>query len=91
MASQYSLSPTLTDVQSITPTLTDASSINAIPRPRIVHTPGQLALLPRALEIQDLVVLSLLFLEKQRRLQNGGTNDNSMVGVRTGATLAVAC
>lgn len=59
MASQYSLSPTLTDAQSIAPTLTDAQSITptltdahsmaSTVRPRVVYTPGELALLPRAL------------------------------------------
>lgn len=75
MASQYSLSHTLTDAESIAPTLTDAQSITSTlidgrsvtstTRPRVVDTSGELALLPHALEIRDLVVVSLLFLEKQ--------------------------
>ncbi|GJE94564.1 hypothetical protein PsYK624_107340 [Phanerochaete sordida] len=91
MASQYSLTPTLTDAQSITPTLTDARSVASVARPRVVHTPGQLALLPRALEIRDLVVLSLLFIEKQQRTQGGGASDNAMVGMNSAVRFAVAC
>lgn len=34
-------------------------------RPDVAHTPGELDMLPRALEEQDLVVLTLLFQEKQ--------------------------
>ena len=41
-------------------------------RPGFIRTPGELALLPRALEIQDLVVVSLLFEEKQYRDKYGG-------------------
>ena len=49
------------------------------------------ALLPRALEIRDLVVLSLLFIEKQQRTQGGGANDNAMVGMNSAVRFAVAC
>lgn len=41
-------------------------------RPGYMHTPGELALLPRAVEIQELVVLTHLFQEKQYRLKYGG-------------------
>lgn len=47
--------------------------------------PGELALLTRALEIQDLVVLTLLFQEKQFRVKyGGGMGDGAMLGVMMG-------
>jgi hypothetical protein len=50
----------------------DPKSEAAPGRPGFIHTPGELALLPRALEIQELVVLTHLFQEKQYRLKYGG-------------------
>jgi hypothetical protein len=91
MESTYSLTPTLTDTQSISPTLTDVSVPTVSDSRRsVVHTPGQLALLPRAVEIQDLVVLSLLFLGKQHRLNRGGLNDAAHRGLMVGG-LGGAC
>ena len=42
-----------------------------------IHTPGTLVLTPRAKEIQDLVVLSMLFIEKQSRERGGGVRDSN--------------
>ena len=59
--------------------------------PGFIRTPGELALLPRALEIQDLVVVTLLFEEKQYRDKyGGGMGDAAMRGMMTGMGLGVA-
>lgn len=75
-ASVLSLSPTLTDTASISPTLTDGAS-QASPQRRF--TPATLEMLPRAIEIQDLVVMSFLFLEKNRRTRDQGGLSNERV------------
>lgn len=57
-------------------------------QPGFIRTPGELALLPRALEIRDLVVSSLLFQEKQfRDKYGGGMGDGAMLGVMVGQIL----
>ncbi|EKM58086.1 uncharacterized protein PHACADRAFT_252089 [Phanerochaete carnosa HHB-10118-sp] len=50
----------------------------------VIRTPGELRLIPRAKEVQDLVVETLLFQEKQRRLQQGGLGEGAMVGLMVG-------
>ena len=60
-------------------------------RPGFVRTPGELALLPRALEILDLVVVSLLFEEKQYRDKyGGGMGDAAMMGMMGGMGFGAA-
>lgn len=60
-------------------------------RPSFIRTPGELALLPRALEIRDLVVVSLLFEEKQYRDKySGGMGDGAIVGIMTSVGLGTA-
>ena len=78
-ASLLLLSPTLADTQSVSPTLIGTSGhtssegryANAELSSGRRFTPATLSLLPRAVEIQDLVVLSFLFLEKNRRSKDG--------------------
>lgn len=95
MGSTYSLTPTLTDTHSISSTLADARSIRSVStigtRRPDGRTPGRLDLLPRAQEIVDLVVLSVLFLEKQSRLRGGGVNDNALLGMNRGVMFSAAC
>ena len=96
MASTYSLTPTLTDTQSITPTLADTRSIASVDsqgrRTGVARTPGRLDLMPRGQEITDLVVLSILFIEKQNRLRRNDMSDSgSFIGVYNGVTLSGAC
>ena len=65
LADQAHLNPTAS-VYSITPTIKASTSTHGTVDGRgFLRTPGELSLLPRALEVQDLVVLSLLFLAKQ--------------------------
>lgn len=61
-------------------------------KPVSVNTPGELALFPRALEIQDLVVLTLLFQEKQFNVSHGGggTGRDSVPSTNVDAAAAVA-
>ena len=70
--SVLSFSPTLTDTASITPTLTESISPSAPQAGRRNLTPATLQMLPPAVEIQDLVVTSFLFLEKNRRVREQG-------------------
>ncbi|KAI0696785.1 hypothetical protein BC835DRAFT_1414020 [Cytidiella melzeri] len=81
-ASTLSLAPTLTDTASITSTLIDVSpSASPSTTPARQFTPATLQLLPRAVEIQDLVVMSFLFLEKNRRTREQGGLSNERVVV----------
>ncbi|KAI0091341.1 hypothetical protein BDY19DRAFT_935240 [Irpex rosettiformis] len=78
-ASILSFSPTLTDTASITPTLTESISPSLSGAPERRFTPATLDMLPRAIEIQDLVVMSFLFLEKNRRTRDQGGLSNERV------------
>lgn len=93
--STYSLSPTLTHNQPVSPTssvFSATSTVSLRTRRSYFRTPGTLVLTSRAREIQDTVVLSLLFLEKQSRTQSAGLRDDStMVGYMVGAGVAGAC
>lgn len=95
MASTYSLTPTLTDTRSITSTLADSRSIRSVDtlgrRSDVTRTPGRLDLLPRGQEVMDLVVLSVLFLEKQNKLHGGGVADNTLLGMNRGVMFATTC
>lgn len=69
--------PTMDDGRAVsmfssTSTLAPSPSL----KPIYTSTPATLALLPRAKEIQDLVVLSMLFLEKQSRARGPGFRDD---------------
>lgn len=81
-----SIAPTLAsiDAQSIAPTLVDNDEPRAVlspPRISKQRTPATLLLSPRATEIQDLVILSFLFLEKYHRTkESGAANSNSFPG-----------
>lgn len=55
-----------------------------------VRTPGELTLCPRAVEIQDLVVLSLLFQEKQRRVKCGGREFEQSGGAGLNDSIALS-
>ena len=50
----------ISDVESLAPTLVD--------RPALTRTPATLVFTPRATEIQETIVISFLFLEKNRRI-----------------------
>ena len=50
----------------------DVESPDPSGRPSFVHTPGELALLSRAVEVQELVILTHLFQERQYRQKYGG-------------------
>lgn len=87
-ASVLSLSPTLTDTASVTSTLIDdGRSISGVSTfstysttgPSRRFTSATLQMLPRAVEIQDLVVLSFLFMEKNRRTRDQGSLSNERV------------
>ena len=50
----------------------------------MIHTPGELRLTARAKEVQDVVVLSLLFQSKQTRLNEGGLGEGAALGLMVG-------
>ncbi|GJE94514.1 hypothetical protein PsYK624_106840 [Phanerochaete sordida] len=58
--------------------------------PLVIHTPGELKLTPRAAEVQELVVLTLLFQEKRRRLEAGGLSEGAGYGLAYGSAVGGA-
>ena len=78
---EQSLSPTLTDsdARSLASTLVSEQATVSPPERTSGkrRTPAMLFLLPRALEIRDLVILSFLFLEKYHRTREAGAMANS--------------
>lgn len=85
-----SISPTLanSDTQSIAPTLINELGTTSpyTQGSRKARTPAVLLLTPRAVEIQNLVVLSFLFLEKYHR-----TKESSSTAITNGYMYPRAC